>query len=171
MTEHPRLRNIGVLIVLVLVFVIPAMFISPNHMMDLASGPMLVFSCYALFLIASEAWEAFWVGKSDRTAFALFGLSLLFSSIIVMRSYGLLTRNISGMAWLEDTYLYAAAIYCQFVGVFLFSRASAAPSVKPRSVGVGQLMAGVIIGAVVASSKVLEPALAMVGKLLGGLVR
>jgi len=170
-TDHPRLRNIGVLIVLILIFSIPALFFSPNQMMDAASGPMLVFSCYAMFLIAGESWSAFWEGRSDRTAYALFGLTLLFASIIVMRSYGLVTRNIPGTEWVEHTHLYACAIFAQFVGVFLFSRASTPPSVTPRKAGIGQLVAGVMIGAIIASSKVLEPALAMVGKLLGGLVR
>lgn len=171
MTEHPRLRNIGVLLVLVLIFSIPALFVEPNHMMDAASGPMLIFSAYAMFLIAGEAWAAFWEGRSDRTAYALFGLSLLFASIIVMRSYGLVTRNIPGAEWIEHTHLYAAAIYAQFAGVFLFSRASTPPSVTPRRAGMGQLVAGVVIGAVIASSKVLEPLLAVLGKLFTGLVR
>ena len=169
MTDHPRLRNIGVLIVLILIFAIPAIFVSPSHMMDVTSGPMLVFAGYALILIAGEAWDAFWTGKSDRTAFALFGLCLLFGSIIVMRSYGLVTRNVPSLAWIEDTHVYAAAIFAQFTGVFLFSRASAPLVVSPRKSSMGQLFAGIIIGALIASSKLLEPLLAGVGRIMGRL--
>lgn len=169
MTNHPRIRNLAVLLVLVLIYAIPAIFVSPNHMMDLASGPMMIFAIYALFLITPEAWDAYWEGRSDRTAYALFGLSLLLVSIVVMRSYGLVTRNIGSMAWLEETYVYSAAIYAQFVGVFLFSRASTPPTVSPRRAGIGHVVAGVVIGTVIASSKMLEPLLAFVGKMLGRL--
>ena len=169
MTDHPRLRNLGVLLVLMAIYAVPALLLSPNHMMDLASGPMMVFAVYALYLIAPEAWDAYWSGRSDRTAYALFGLSLLLLSIVTMRAYGLLTRNIEAMGWLENTYVYSAAIYAQFVGVFLFSRASTPPTVSPRRAGVGHLVAGVVIGVVVASSKMLEPLLAMIGKVVGRL--
>lgn len=167
MTDHPRIRNLAMLIVLVLIYIIPAFFVSPDRMLDLASGPMMVFAIYALFLLAPEAWSAYWEGQSDRTAYALFGLSLLLTSIVTMRGYGLLTRNVEGLEWLENSYVYSAAIYAQFVGVFLFSQASTPPTVSPRRAGMGHVIAGVVIGILVASSKMLEPLLAMIGKVLG----
>lgn len=167
MTDHPRLRNLAVLIVLVLIYVIPAYFIDNRLMLDIVSGPMLLFGVYALFIIAREAWSAFWEGRTDRTAYALFGLSLVLLSVDLMRAYGLLTRNIPAMGWLEDTHLYPAAIYCQFAGLWLFTRASTPPQITPRRGGMGQIAAGVVIGMVVASSKMLEPVLAIIGKVLG----
>ena len=171
MTEHPRLRNIGVLLVLALIYIIPALFVDSRHMLDIVSGPMLIFGLYALWIIAGEAWGAFWDGRSDRTAYALFGLSLLLFSVDIMRAYGLGTRNFTGLEWLENTHLYPVAIYCQFCGIWLFTRASTPPSIEPRRGGLGQLVAGVIIGAVVASSKMLEPVMMFVGKLFTGLVK
>lgn len=179
MTEHPRLRNLAVALVLVLIYVIPAQFFTGKQMMDIASIPMLIWGVFALALIAREAVVAWWQGRADRTAYALFGLSLLFLSVDVMRSYGLSTRNIEYapigirvvvepfINWMasDDSHVYAVAIYAQFIGIWFFTRASFQPTVKSRTYGFGQLIAGVVIGAVLASSKVLEPVLMFIGRL------
>lgn len=185
MANHPRLRNISVFLVLVLLFAIPAVIVNDNkRMMDLVSIPMLVYGLYAFAMIVREAWHDFWAGNSGRSAFALFGLSLVFSSIDMMRTYGLLTRNAEMLApyipfvpvvdfahWLDNkSYFYAIAIYMQFVGIWFFTRASFQPTIPSRAHSFGRTLGVLTIGLVIGSSKVLEPVLAAIGKVVARLL-
>jgi hypothetical protein len=166
-TDHPRVRNLSVLIVLSALFMIPSFFISRDHMLDIVSVLMLVFGIAALALISGEVWEAFWEGNRDRVAVGLYGLFALLLSVIVMRSYGILTRNVDAAKWLQETNTYAAMVYLQFVGLWLFFRASTPPTVPAKRSRWGQLVLGIFLGILLASSKALEPILMWVGKMLG----
>lgn len=167
MDNHPRVRNLAVLIILGLIFTIPAIFIEHDRMLDIVSLLMLVFGVVGIYLIANETWASFWDGARDRASLALYGLFALFLSVVVMRSYGILTRNVESVKWLETTHVYAAMVYVQFAGLWLFSRASTQGELPTRRNKWGQLIAGIIIGSIIASSKVLEPILAGMGKLMG----
>jgi len=171
-TEHSTFRNWAAVIVLALVYIIPALFVSPQHMLDILSIPMLVSGGYGICLIASETWKAFKSGDQSRSALGLFGIFALLTSVVIMRPYGISSRNIEGAdAWLETTHIFPIALYLQAIGLALFSRASAAPMVPTKGRGVGQIVAGVVIGVLIASSKALDPILMFVSKLFTGLVR
>lgn len=163
--DNPRIRNVAVLLVLCLLYIIPALFIPYDRMLDLVSFLMLVFGITGLYLITEEAWGAFWAGERDRTALALYGLFALFLSAVAMRTYGILTRNVEGASWLTETYTYSSLVFLQFVGLFLFSRASTPPTVARKGGRWGQFALGILIGALIASSKALEPVLVAIGKL------
>lgn len=170
MTENHRVRNLAFLLVFCVVYTIPALFIAPMTMADIISVPMLIFGGYALYLLTEETWRAFWAGEQSRAALGLFGLSSLLVSVIVMRPYGISSRNIIGaQAWLETTHILPIALYIQAIGLMLFSRASATPYVSQKRTRWGQLVAGIIIGALIASSKALEPILIFFSKLFGRL--
>lgn len=160
-----RVKNIAVVLVLALFYIIPALFLPYERMLDLVSFLMLVFGIIGIGLILEESWGAFWSGDRDRSALALYGLFALFISVVVMRTYGILTRNVEGAAWLTETYMYSVLVYIQLIGLWLFSRASTPPTVSPKRSRWGQLIIGVVIGAIVASSKALEPILMAVGRL------
>ncbi len=166
MVDNSRVRNLAVLFVLVAIFTVPSLFLSNSTILDIVSFLMLVFGVSGLYLIAEEVWGSFWSGMRDRASLALYGLFALFLSVVVMRTYGILTRNSEAAnALLSPTYTYAAMVYLQFVGLFLFSRASTPPTVvNKRAPRWGQLIVGILIGALVASSRILEPVLASVGK-------
>lgn len=167
MTEPSRVRNLAVLIILAVAFAVPAIFIPQERMLDIVSGLMFLFGVLGFYFIANASWEAFWSGRRDRASVALYGLSALFLSIMAMRSYGILTRNVESIdAMLSPTHTYAVFVYLQFIGLYLFTRASEAPTVPARPTRWGQLFVGVIIGALIASSKMLEPALMFIGKCL-----
>lgn len=165
MTEPSRVRNLAVLLVLVSIFTIPAIFIEHDRMLDIVSGLMLLFGAIGFYFIAGEAWRAFWAGDRDRTAVGLYGLSTIFISITGMRAYGILTRNFVAVdSFLTPTHTYAVFVFMQFVGLWLFTRASEAPTVPARPTRWGQLFIGIVIGGLIASSKLLEPILMFIGK-------
>lgn len=164
MTNHPRIQNLAVLIVLVFLYLIPALLVPHEIMLDLVSAPLLVFGTYSLILLAQETGENFWEGQRSRAALALYGLFALFLSVIVTRSYGLVTRNLEGTGWLAESHIYSAALYIQFVGLWMFNKSAASPPIGPKKSGLGQLIAGVILGAIIVSSRLLEPVLALIGK-------
>lgn len=171
MTEPSRVRNLAVLITLVIAFAVPAFFIPQERMLDIVSGLMFLFGVLGFYFIASASWEAFWSGRRDRASLALYGLSALFLSIMAMRSYGILTRNFTAVDdLLSPTHTYAVLVYLQFAGLYLFTRASEAPIVPARPTRWSQLFVGVVIGALIASSKMLEPALMFIGKAIGYLL-
>lgn len=163
--DSSRVRNLAALFVLILVYTIPALLIPYDRMLDVVSVFMLVFGISGLYLIAEETWESFWAGDRSRTSLALYGLFALFLSVITMRSYGILTRNVESATWITETYTYSALVYLQFIGLMLFSRASTPPTVARKSSRWGQLLIGIVIGALVASSKALEPMLMGLGRL------
>lgn len=174
MDDNSRTRNLAVLVVLALLYVVTAFCVSfiPNQvtsqtMLDIVSVPMLVFGIYSLWIILGEAWGDFWAGKRDRAALGFFGLTAILISVVVMRPYGIATRNIPGIQWLEHTHIYAIALYIQAIGLMLFTRGAAPTTVQARKSGIGQLVAGVIIGALIGASKVLEPILSGIGKVIG----
>lgn len=168
MADNSRIRNLAVLIVLVSLFAVPSLFLPSSLVLDIVSLFMLIFACTGLYLVTDEAWRAFWDGARDRAALALYGLFALFLSILLMRSYGILTRNIpSAQSVLEATHLYAAFVYLQFCGLYLFTRGATAPAVEGKRSRFGQLIAGIVIGALIASSKAIEPILMGIGKVLG----
>lgn len=170
MTENPRVRNLAVLLVFCIVYTIPALFIAPMTMADIISVPMLIFGGYAFYLLFDETWQAFWSGEQSRAALGLFGLSSLLISVVVMRPYGIASRNILGAeVWLQHTHILPIALYIQAIGLMLFSRASAAPYVSQKRTRWGQLIAGILIGALIASSKALEPILMFFGRLFRSL--
>jgi small-conductance mechanosensitive channel len=165
-SDHPRIRNFGILIVLVVLFSLPTIFLPPSLMLDVVSLLMLIFGCTGLYLITAEAWDAFWQGYRDRASLALYGLFALFLSVVLMRTYGILTRNVEGAEWLSETYAYSALVAVQLVGLWLFSHASTPPSVATKGGRWGQLIVGVIIGSLIGASKLFEPIVAAVGKLV-----
>lgn len=167
MIDNSRVRNLAVVLVLAAVFAIPAFFIPSHLMLDIVSLLMLVFGIAGLWLISQEAWVSFWDGNRDRASLALYGLFALFLSVVMMRSYGILTRNVAGAEWLSDTYTYSALVFVQGIGLWLFSRASTPPTVASKGGRWGQLAIGIIIGALIASSRILEPALMAIGKIFG----
>lgn len=165
MTEPSRVRNLAVLLVLIAVYTIPAIFVPASIMLDVVSVPMLVFGAFALYLIIGEAWDDFWSGEQSRRAIGLFALTAILLSVVVMRPYGIITRNIEGTGWLSETHIYPVALSIQAVGLWLFTRASETPTVTSRRPGWGKLVAAFVIGVLVASSKVLEPILMFLGRL------
>lgn len=170
MNDQNSLRNVAVLIVLALVYIVPALFIPSQAMLDIVSVPMLVFGAYAIYLVIGEAFNDFWSGRQDRAALGLFALTAILISVVITRPYGIITRNVEGAsAILEPTHIYPIALYIQAIGLMLFSRASTPSAVAHKHTGIGQLVAGIVIGALVASSKVLEPILAGIGKIAGKL--
>lgn len=167
MTDNSRVRNLAVLLILALAYIIPAIFIPQDRMLDLVSLFMLVFAISAMWMIAGETWLSFWAGHRDRAALGLMGLFAVFLSVILMRTYGILTRNVDGASWLTDTHVYSAMVFLQLIGLWLFSRGATTPAVEGRRSRWGRLIVGVIIGALIASSKMLEPALMWIGRLMG----
>lgn len=165
MNESTRLRNVAVFLVLAVVFFLPTLFLSPDHSLDLWGFLMIVFGIVGLSMVAGEAWTSFWSGSRDRAALALYGLSALFLSVIAMRAYGIVTRNIAGTEWISDSYAYSGFVFIQFIGLYLFSQASTPPSVSPHRTRYGQLITGILIGALIASSRALEPILLFLSKL------
>lgn len=171
MNSHPRIQNIAVLIVLTLIYLIPAFFLSNDATLDLVSVPLLIFGMWSFFLISGEAMQTFWEGQRGRAALALYGLFAIFLSVVATRLYGLTTRNLHGAGWLDESHIYSAAIYIQFIGLWMFTRGASTPTVGVSRSGWSQLIAGVVIGAIIASSKLLEPILVLVGKALSHFVR
>lgn len=169
MTDNSRVRNWAVLLILALVYTIPAFFIKPSLMLDIVSVPMLVFGIYGLYILTGETFAAMNSGARDRAALGLFGLFALLLSVVIMRPYGILTRNVQSASWLSDTHVFAFALYLQAIGLWLFTRASAAPYVPAKRSGLGQLIAGIIIGALIASSRALEPVMMAIGRMFGRL--
>lgn len=165
--DNSRIRNLAFLIVLMAIFTIPSLFLSHDLMLDAVSFLMLVFGISGIYLITEETWAAFWSGSRDRASLALYGLFTLFLSVVLMRSYGILTRNVEGAGWLQETHLYAGFVSVQLIGLWLFSKASAQGVVPTKQSKWGQLFVGIIIGALVASSKALEPILMGISKLFG----
>lgn len=170
MTDNSRVRNLSVFLILCAAYIVPAIFIPHDRMLDLVSLLMLVFAVSAFWMIAGETWGAFWAGHRDRAALGLMGLFAVFLSVILMRTYGILTRNVEGAEWITDTHVYSAMVFLQFVGLWLFSRGATTPAVEGRRGRWGQLVVGVIIGALIASSKALEPILMFFSKLIGRLL-
>lgn len=168
--DNSRIRNLAFLIILVAVFSIPSFFLSHDLMLDLVSFLMMIFGISGLYLIGEETWSAFWAGNRDRASIALYGLFTLFLSVVLMRSYGILTRNVEGAGWLQETHLYAGFVAVQLTGLWLFSKASAQGVVPTKQSRFGQLIVGIIIGALVASSKAIEPVLMFFSKLFGRLL-
>lgn len=167
MTDKRPSRNLAVALVLIATYAIPALFIEPQTMLDIISVPMLVFGGWGLCILFVETWRAFISGEQGRAALGLFGIFLLLVSVVVMRPYGVATRNIAGAKdWLDSTHILPVALYLQALGLMFFTRASAAPYVPSKGRGIGQLIAGVVIGILVASSKALEPVLVWVGKII-----
>lgn len=165
MAENSRVRNISVALVLILLYLVPAIWIPGQTMLDIVSWPMLAFGLYLLFIVAVETISAFWAGRSDKVALGLFGLFLIFISVDITRPYGIISRNITGAdEWLKDTHIYGVAIYLQFIGLYFFTRGASTPHVEGRRTRWGQLVAGVIIGLLLATSKVLEPVLMFVAR-------
>lgn len=168
MNSPSRVRNLAVVIVLAIAYTIPAIWISPGSMLDIISVPMLVFGLWGIYILFGETWEAFWNGEQSKTALGLFSLFSLLLSVVIMRPYGISTRNVAGAEeYLSTTHILPIALTIQAVGLYLFTRASSAPYVPSKRTGWGQLMAGILIGALVASSRVLEPLLLWVSKLFG----
>lgn len=168
MTDNSRVRNLAFVLVLALIYIIPALFLSPHSMLDIVSVPMLVFGLYGFYLVFGETWEAFWAGERNKAAIGLFSLFSLLLSVIIMRPYGIASRNIPGAeAYLETTHIFPVALFLQAIGLYLFTLASSAPYVPSRRSGWVQLIAGMIIGALVISSRALEPALMFISKLFG----
>lgn len=165
MTEPSRVRNLAVALVIIAIYTALAIFIPAPTMLDIVSVPMLVFGAYGLYLLFPESWEAFWHGERDRRALGLFGLTALLLSVVAMRPYGIITRNIEGTDWLSETHIYPIALSFQAVGLWLFTRASETPTVTSRRPGWGKLVAAFVIGVLVASSKILEPILMFMGRL------
>lgn len=165
MADNSRVRNLAVLLVLVMLFAIPAIFVPSSIMLDIVSFFMLVFGIAGMYLIAQEVWTSFWSGLRDRASLALYGLFSLFFSVVMMRTYGILTRNSDAAeAILAPTHAYGVMVYVSFIGLWLFSRASTPPTVADKGGKYGQLVVGIILGALIASSKLLEPILAGVSK-------
>ena len=166
MTDKRPSRNIAVALVLIATYTIPALFIEPQTMLDIISVPMLVFGGWGLCILFMETWRAFVSGDQGRAALGLFGIFLLLVSVVVMRPYGVATRNVVGAKeWLDATHILPIALYLQALGLMFFTRASAAPYVPSKGRGIGQLIAGVVIGILVASSKALEPVLMWISKI------
>lgn len=170
MSEPSRVSNIAVLLVLGIVYTAFGIFIPSPRMMDIVSVPMLVFGLYGLYLLFPEAWSAFWAGERDRRALGLYGLTALLLSVVAMRPYGIITRNVPGADWLEDTHIYPVALSLQALGLWLFTRASETPTVDARRPGWGRIIIAFIIGVLVASSKMLEPLVWFVGKAISMLL-
>lgn len=164
---NSRARNISVASILMAIYAVPAIWVSGQTMLDIVSIPMLAYGLYLFYFIAEEAVLAFWDGRSDRVALGLFGLLLLFVSVDIMRPYGLISRNVPGAEeWLKTTHIYGIAVYMQFIGLYLFTRGTALPSVAGNKARWGQLVAGVIIGVLLSTSKFVEPVFVAMGRLL-----
>jgi len=165
-TEPSRVRNLAVLIILCVVFTIPALFLERGKLLDAVSFLMLLFGGIGLWQVSGEAWESFWAGNRDRYALGLYGLFALFLSVVLMRTYGITTRNnASADSFLEHTHVYAALVFIQFAGLLLFTKGASAPTVAGKRPRWGQLIGGVLIGVLLTSSKFLEPILAFISKL------
>jgi len=165
-TEPSRVRNFAVLIVLCAIFTVPALFMERGPLLDGVSFLMIIFGVVGLWQVTPEAWEAFWHGSRDRYALGLYGLFALFLSVVLMRTYGITTRNnVSANAVLEDTHVYAALVFIQFAGLLLFTRGASAPTVSGKRTRWGQLIGGILIGILLTSSKFLEPVLMFFSKL------
>lgn len=168
MSDNRPSRNIAVALVLIAVYAIPALFVEPQTMLDVISVPMLVFGGWGLYILLMETLKAFASGEQGRAALGLFGIFLLLFSVVVMRPYGIASRNIVGAKdWLDSTHILPIALYLQALGLMFFTRASVAPYVPSKGRGIGQLIAGVVIGILVASSRVLEPVLIAISKFFG----
>lgn len=179
MTEPSRVRNLAVLFALAIIYVIIRLVVQtmqglglieilsvPQTMLDILSVPMLLFGLYALYLIIGEAWDDFWAGEQTRRALGLFALSALLISVVAMRPYGIITRNVEGADdVLSKTDIYPIALYVQALGLWLFTRASETPTVGAKRPGWGRIIAAFVIGVLVASSRALEPSLMFVSKL------
>ncbi len=164
MTDNSRVRNLAFVLVLVILYAIPGYFLPPSTMLDIISVPMLVFGLYALYLLFPETWKSFWQGDQSRAAIGLYGLSTLLISVVIMRPYGIADRNIPSLDWLPSTHIFPIALFIQAVGLMLFTRASTAPALGTSRSGWGQLVAGIVIGALVVSSRALEPLIVFLGK-------
>lgn len=168
---NSRVRNISVAVVLFLIYLVPAFWFSGQTMLDIVSIPMLFFGLYLFYVVAEEAVLAFWDGRADKVALGLFGLLLLFLSVDIMRPYGIISRNVDGAKdWLDQTHIYGVAVYIQFIGLYLFTRGATPSQVDGRRPKWGQLVAGVIIGLLLATSKIVEPVVAFIGKLFSRLI-
>lgn len=166
MTEPSRVRNLAVLITLCAVFSVPAIFMERGPLLDTVSFLMLLFGGIGLWQVSGEAWEAFWAGNRDRYALGLYGLFALFLSVVLMRTYGITTRNNKTVdLMLEQTHIYAALVFIQFAGLMLFTRGASAPAVAGKRTWWGQLVGGILIGVLLTSSKFLEPVLMFFSKL------
>lgn len=166
MTDPSRVRNFAVLIILCAIFTIPAIFMERGPLLDSVSFLMLLFGGIGLWQVSGEAWGAFWSGSRDRYALGLYGLFALFLSVVLMRTYGITTRNnVSANMALETTHVYAALVFIQFAGLLLFTRGASAPAVAGKRTRWGQLIGGILIGALLTSSKFLEPVLMFFSKL------
>lgn len=164
--DNSRVRNVSVLIVLSLVYAIPAIWVPGQTMLDIVSWPMLFFGLVLFYMVMEEALTAFWAGRADKVALGLFGLFLIFLSVDIMRPYGIISRNVEGAKeWLELTHFYGVAVYMQFIGLYLFTRGAATAQVEGRRTKWGQLVAGIVIGLLLATSKILEPVLMFASKL------
>ena len=170
MTEPSRVRNFAVLIVLCAIFTIPALFMDRGPLLDTVSFLMLLFGGVGLWQVTPEAWSEFWKGNRDRYALGLYGLFALFLSVVLMRTYGITTRNNTlANSVLEHTHVYAALVFVQFAGLLLFTRGASAPAVAGKRTRWGQLIGGVLIGILLTSSKFLEPILTFVSRLFSRL--
>ena len=165
MTEPSRVRNLAVLLVLVILYIAVRIFVAPQTMADIVSVPMLVFGAYGFYLLFEEFWVSFWSGDQSRRALGLFGLTALLASVIIMRPYGITSRNVVGAdGWLEQTDILPIALALQAVGLWLFTRASETPTVISRKAGWGKVLGALLVGILVGSSKMLEPILITVSK-------
>lgn len=166
MTDNSRVRNLAIILALAIAYTVPAIFLSPQNMLDIVSVPMLVFGLWGIYIVFGETWGAFWAGEQSKTALGLFSLFALLLSVVIMRPYGIATRNVAGAEdYLSTTHILPIALTIQALGLYLFTRASAAPYVPSKRTGWGQLIAGILIGALVASSRILEPGLLFVSKM------
>lgn len=170
MSDHFRYRNLAVALVIVIAYTVPALFLSPQTMLDIVSVPMLVFGLWSAAVMVNEAWEAFWSGDQSRAALGLMGLFSIFISIIIMRPYGIIDRNVPSIDWLSSTHIFPVALTFQAVGLFLFSRASQPPIIEAKRGRWGKLVLGIVIGILVGSSKLLEPAIAVVAKVFSSML-
>lgn len=169
MADPSRVRNLAVLLVLIATFTIPSLFFEEDRVLDFVSGLMLIFGIAGLWVISRETLVSFWSGSRDRSAMALYGLFALFLSVVIMRSYGIYTRNVlkEEALWLTESAVYGALVFMQFIGLWLFTRASSPPTVNAKPSRWGQLIAGILIGALLVSSRALEPILMFFSRLFG----
>jgi len=165
--DHPNVKNISVLLVLIAAFTIPALFLSKESMQDLVSVLMLVFACTSFYLVAGETWRSFWEDDRSRVALGLYGLFAVFLSVILTRTYGIMDRNVAGFWWVKETHTYSAFIFIQFVGLMMFARSSTPPSAPVKRSRWGQIILSLVIGLLIGSSKALEPILMWVGRWVG----
>lgn len=166
-----RAKNIGLVIVLHVIFLVPYLFIPWRWMLDIVSAAMLVFAIYNLKDYGKEAWWAFWDGDRSRSALALYGVVLLFLSAILGRTYGISWRAAGSPAWVEATPLFAYTLYLLLIGFILFRKASPDPQVPRQTSPVVSWISIVVISVVLTMTKALEPLIMIVGKFVAHLAR